>query len=60
MLTADMAQRLTQGSGREHAVPGVRELAQRVVVLCLVTGASLVLQEPLGLGSSRCNVASTE
>ena len=50
MLTADMAQRLTQGSGREHAVPGVRELAQRVVVLCLVTGASLVLQEPLGLG----------
>lgn len=50
MLAADMAQRLTQGSGREHAVPGVRELAQRVVVLCLVTGASLVLQEPLGLG----------
>ena len=50
MLAADMAQRLTQGSGREHVVPGVQELARRVAVLCLVTGAALALQGPLGLG----------
>ncbi len=47
MLAADLAQRLTQESGREHAVPGVRELAWRIVVLCLVAGVTIALQGPV-------------
>jgi len=47
MLAADLAQRLTQEGGREHAVAGVKEFVLRVAVLCLVAGAALALRQPV-------------
>jgi hypothetical protein len=49
MLAADLAQRLTQEGGREHAVPGAQEIAWRVAALCLVTGTAFALRGPLEL-----------